>query len=212
MHVPGERVALLGDLVGSRDAADRRAVHDRFVAALGAANAATHPLQPASVTVGDECQGVYATVGGALEAAHRLRLELAGASEVRVGLGVGSILELDAARRLQDGPAWWEARAAIEAVEREAATRGHALVRTGVRAAEPGRLSPALLAAVRALDVSLARLDAASARILLGIVGGARQAEIAAQLDLSAQAVSQRVNRHGLVVLAESLRLLWREP
>ena len=187
-------------------------MHARFEAALDAVNAATHPLVPAAVTVGDECQGVYATLGEALEAAHRLRLELAGAVDVRCGLGVGPIVELDAARGLQDGPAWWAARAAIEAIEREAGTRGHGLVRTGVAGGEAGRLSPALLGAVRALDVCFAALDAPSARILIGIVGGARQSDIAAQLDLSPQAVSQRVNRHGLAVLADSLRLLWREP
>lgn len=210
--MPPVRVALLGDLVDSRDAPDRAALHARFAAALERVNAETTPVVPLAVSVGDECQAVYARLGQAAEAAHRLRLHLLGEVDIRFGLGVGTIVALDAARGLQDGPAWWAARAAIEEVERDADRRGHAVRRTGVAAAQGQRISRALAGALRSLDVAFARLDAVSAGILLGTVGGVRQSEIAAQLDLSPQAVSQRVNRHGLAVLAEALQLIWEEP
>lgn len=48
---------LIGDVVGSRSAADRHALHARLEEVLADVNARTEPLQPLRLTVGDEFQG-----------------------------------------------------------------------------------------------------------------------------------------------------------
>lgn len=203
-------VALLGDLVGSREAPDRRALHRAVVEVLR--EAGRPALLAPTVTAGDEFQGVYATMGSALRAAHLIRLGLSGTADVRFGLGRGPVIALEEGSALQDGPAWWAARAAIESIEDAARHAGRSALRTGLASADPDALSPALRAAVRAVDLAVHPLDTASRRILLGIVGGRRQSELAGELGLSPQAVSQRVLRHQLGILAETLRLLWEEP
>ena len=130
---PQPYAALLGDLVGSRTSADRGALHRRLLLALDAANAGADVLDPVRVTAGDEFQGVFATVGGALAATFTLRARLRPA-QARFGLGVGSVEVVDATDNIQDGSAWWAARAAIEATERAARGARRAL-RTGVAAA-----------------------------------------------------------------------------
>ena len=91
-----ECVALLGDVVRSRNS-DRSRVHDALLAAIDACNDAQPPLDPLRVTVGDEIQGVYATLGQAVAAMLMLRDELLGTAEVRCGLGGGQVHPLAAA-------------------------------------------------------------------------------------------------------------------
>lgn len=219
-----ERVALLGDLVASRDTSDRVGLHARVRDALEAANAVTAPLDPLRVTVGDEFQGVFATLGAALGAAYRVRLALVGVTDVRFGVGRGEVVVVDAERNIQDGAAWWAARAAIDEVEGRA--RGaRAGLRTGIApvAGEPGRdadVSPALSAAVTAavsaavtaVDGLLAGLDPASARILALLVDGHPQSMAAAELGITASAVSQRVARGQLAVAADAIARLESLP
>ena len=80
---------VIGDLVGSRAAPDRRAVHDALAGALEDTERAVPSLRGLAVSVGDEFQGVYATLGAALEVALRVRLLLLPAADVRVGVGRG---------------------------------------------------------------------------------------------------------------------------
>ena len=76
---------LLGDVVGSRDATNRRALHDAVERALSTVNEAVPAVGPLRVTVGDEFQGSYASLGGALEAALRVHLELRPEVDTRIG-------------------------------------------------------------------------------------------------------------------------------
>lgn len=98
-------VTLLGDVVGSRRAPDREALHRTLVDALAAVDRAVPALDPLVVTVGDEFQGVYATVGDAVLASLLLRLHLLPGVDVRCGIGRGPVTVVDAGRTpaLQDG-------------------------------------------------------------------------------------------------------------
>src|SRR6476659_6111567 len=125
-----EGVAVLGDLVSSRTSGDRRSVHEQVVAALATVNEEFAPMSPLVVTVGDEHQGVFDSLGTALTATLRLRLLLLPEVDVRHGLGVGAMTVLQERPLIQDGPAWWAARAAIEEVERLAADAGTGGART----------------------------------------------------------------------------------
>ena len=113
---------LLGDIVNSRAVDDRSRLHRDVVGALGAVNAQVSGIDGLDVTVGDEFQGRYRTLGAALDAALRIRLHLLPRVDVRIGIGYGAVENLEDTGRLQDGPGWW-AREAIEGVESSAASR-----------------------------------------------------------------------------------------
>jgi SatD family (SatD) len=203
------KVALIGDLVDSRTAADRVAVHRRVLDALDVANTHTTALSPLTVTVGDEFQGVYATFGAAIKASHLTRLALAGASGVRFGLGSGSISLIDATRGMSDGTAWWAARDAIDAVEASARQPARSAVRTGLAAAPGQHVDPAVRAAVVSLDAALGKLSVAAHTILLTLVTDGRQGDVAPSLGITRQAVSQQVITHNLALIADAMTDLW---
>jgi len=138
LKASASRCVLIGDVVRSRATTDRQALHDALEAALAAADAAVPPVTGLRVTVGDEFQGTYATLGEAVEAALRVRLALLPDVDTRFGLGRGEVAVLDARRGIEDGPGWWAARAAIEAVDEVAGRAATRLARTAYRAAPPG--------------------------------------------------------------------------
>lgn len=209
---PADRwaAALIGDVVGSRSAGDRRALHRGLTATLATIGTDLPSDDPPAITAGDEFQGSYPTVGDALHAAFLIRVRLAGAIDVRFGIGWGTVQTLDAATRAQDGPAWWQARAAIEAVEQHASRPGTRSARIGYRAAPDGE-GPSELAIEAALmcrDQLMGLLGMRSQRILQGLVAGRTKADIAAAEDISPSAVSQRAQRDGLdVIVASSAQL-----
>ena len=201
---PTACVALLGDLVASREAPDRSALHRHLLQAIRSANAGPQILDPLRVTAGDEFQGVFASVGAALAATFTLRAALHPA-QARFGLGIGSVQIIDAETNVQDGSAWWAARSAIEAVE-EAAHGAPRALRTGVAAAE-GHEPPtaSLRAAVALTDAALFGLDDQDVVILAGLRAGTSQAMMATRLQISPSAVSQRIARGRLAILAEAM-------
>ena len=204
------QLALIGDLVGSRRAGERSAVHSRLTAALDRVNGAVPAEVPLRITVGDEYQGVYTDLGSALRASLLLRLALLPDVDARHGIGRGSIVVLTEEPRVEDGPAWWAAREAIVTVattERRAALRG---LRTAyVSAEDAGGPEPAAVNAALVLrDQLLHGVGQESLSVLAGMLSGMSQKEIAADLGVSASAVSQRVRRDGLGALVRADELL----
>lgn len=183
--------ALIGDLVGSRRASPRAAVQTALQQALEATSAVVRPADRLEPTVGDEFQGVYATVGDATLAALLVRLHLAGAGDARCGIGVGEreVYGADRTPMLQDGPAWWSARAAIEALDQPGA-RGRRTWFDGgvdVAATEVAIVNAFLLTR----DALVDRLNDRSRRMLRMTLAGASQREIAQAEEISESAVSQ---------------------
>ncbi|MCK0111483.1 SatD family protein [Ornithinimicrobium sp. F0845] len=224
-HPAGDRplAALLGDVIGSRTAEDRKALHDALTTALTTVSAEVTSVDDLQVTAGDEFQGTFATVGEALYAALLLRLRLDPDIDIRVGVGWGGVTVLDADNGTQDGPAWWAARAAIEWVEQKQSTTGFESVRTAYRPAQatpdapspdasgptPGPSAEAVNAALLCQDHLLGLLDTRSRHILEGLMHGRTQAKLAEELGLTRQAVNQRRKHDGLAIAvtsAESLR------
>lgn len=198
---------VIGDVVGSRTFADRRGLHRRLTAALAAV--ADSAVDPPAITVGDEFQGAYSTVGHAIDAALTLRLTLAPDVDVRFGIGWGAVTALDETG-VQDGPGWWAAREAIEWTAAAQRQPGLAHVRTAFRngtgeGADPHAVNAALLCR----DHLLGSLDERALRILAGMRAGRSKKEVAVAEGISASAVSQRAGRAGLdllLVAAEELR------
>ena len=194
---------LIGDLVHSRRAGDRHALHERLATALEEVNDLLGPVTPLRVTVGDEYQGGFATVGDALRASLRLRLALAPEADVRHGLGWGEVAVLQEEPRIEDGPGWWSARDAIHDVERAEGRAGSRLRRTVYRRAERTEgPDPATLEAMLILrDQLVGGLDDRSLLVLRGLLAGVTQRDLAAELGVSPSAVSQRVRADGLAAL-----------
>jgi hypothetical protein len=201
---------LIGDLVGSRVAVDRRRLHDRLREVLDAVNDTAEPQTPLRITVGDEYQGSFATVGAAIATALRVRLALLPEADVRHGVGWGEVTVLADEPRVEDGPGWWAARDAIEVVaeaEHRAATRRR---RTAYRRA-PGTDGPdpaAVEAALMLRDHIVSGLSDRSVSVLRGLLVGSTQREIAERLAITGSAVSQRVRADGLALVVASDELL----
>jgi SatD family (SatD) len=197
------RATVIGDVVGSRRASDRPALHRRVTIALR--QVAEGAIDPPAFTVGDEFQGSYPTLGAAIDAALTVRLLLVPEIDVRFGLGWGATTILDADARIQDGPAWWAARDAITHTAETQRRPGFTLVRTTFRAEDDTRTDVAAInAALICRDHLLGSLDERSLRIVRGLMTGQTKKELAAAEGISASAVSQRASRDGLdlIVLA----------
>lgn len=202
--------ALIGDIIGSREVADRPALHRRLREIVELTNAELAPVAPLRITVGDEYQGVFTTVGAALHAALWLRLSLLPMADLRHGIGWGGAAVLQEEPRVEDGPAWWAARAAIEAAEADAGRARTHTVRTRYERApdtdgpEPAAINAALLCR----DQLVAAGDDRALRLLRGLLSGRTQTELAADEGISASAVSQRTRADGLAVIVAADALL----
>lgn len=191
-------VTLIGDVVSSRSAPDRQELHALLQETLTAVTAATDPIHPLRITVGDEFQGAWERRGQALHAAFLLRLSLLPRVETRYGLGRGEVTTLEQDGTVQDGPGWWSAREAITAAKgAEADVRSDGLV-VRTRWQEDGPTGPALDAAVRHRDLLVAGLDDRSLRLLRGLLQHQTQRALAEEEGISPTAVSRRVHRDGL--------------
>lgn len=205
--------ALIGDVVGSRSAPDRAALHEQLAGLLEAANARLEPPVPLRITVGDEFQGGFATVGEALHATLWLRLAGLPQIDLRHGVGWGSIAVLAAEPRVEDGPGWWAAREAIEAVKQAESRAATRQLRTAYRRAPEdaeGAGPDAINAALICRDQMVGSVSARSLRLLRGTLAGRSQAELAVDEGVSASAVSQRVRHDGLAVVVAADELLRR--
>lgn len=191
------RATLIGDVVDSRRAADRGALHREVTAALD--TVAAGALDAPALTVGDEFQGSYPDIGAALAAAWKIRLAAAPAVDIRFGIGWGPVRVLDEASGIQDGPGWWAAREAIKWTADAQRHPGRALVRITYRSSTgTGPSANAVNAALMCRDHMFGSLDERSIRILKGLVAHHSKKDIAAQENISPSAVSQRAGRDGL--------------
>ena len=193
-------VVLIGDVVASRRAPDRLALHDTLVRVIEHVNGDVTTLDPLVVTVGDEFQGRFAT--------------LAPDVDVRFGLGRGATQTLDARHGIHDGPAYWAARAAIERTKERASRAQTRTARTTYEPPEKDALGVgvAVQSALDCLDLVVGSLSTQSTTILGGLMDGRTQHEIAADLAVSPSAVSQRVRRDGLGVAVDTMASLSRMP
>src|SRR3954447_7463741 len=183
-------VALIGDIVESRTHRQRQALHDAFEAAIARANTEVPVDDAAVITVGDEFQGVYPTLGAALRASCIVRAELHPLADIRFGLGRGEVATLDAARGIHDGPAYWAAREAIETAEDRARRAQTRTSRTAyVAPDDPPAPVSAVRAALDCLDFMVGSMSTTSRQILGGLMNGLAQHDVAERVGISPSAV-----------------------
>ena len=205
-------VALIGDLVGSRRSSSRTQVQQHLVDALAVANATTTAVQALAPTIGDEFQGVYADVGSALRASLVVRLALPADVDYRCGIGVGTLEIVGTSEygHTQDGPAWWAARDAIvEAKRRESGQNKRLRSWFAVSETQGGDVDAGLVNAfLLCRDELVSRLDARQRRLVLGVLRGTSQKELAEAEGISPSAVSQSLRRAGAAAIVDATALV----
>jgi hypothetical protein len=191
--------AVIGDLVRSRRVEDRAAVQQALATVLAEVTEVLQPAQPFAPTTGDEYQGACADLPDAVLGALLVRLALLPLVDVRCGIGHGAVTVYDASRQpvLQDGPAWWAAREALETIGGPRDAR-----RTWFSGDGAGRVNAFLLCRDQLVD----RLNDRGVRILRRALLGMSQKAIAEAEGVWPSAVSQQFSRGvGAVVDAQRL-------
>jgi hypothetical protein len=205
------QVALIGDLVGSRRSTSRAEIQQHLVDGLAIVNATTQAVQPLTPTIGDEFQGVYADVPAALRASLVVRLSLPVDVDCRCGIGLGrlEIVGRSEYGLTQDGPAWWAARDAIVEAKRREGGQNKRL-RTWFLAPETegGGADEGLVNAfLLCRDELVSRFDARQRRLVLGVLRGTTQKQLAASEGISPSAVSQSLRRAGAPAILDGTAL-----
>jgi hypothetical protein len=196
--------AVIVDIVRSRALPDRALAQSQVLEAFARAERDAHAVRPLAATVGDEFQGVYRTLADALRVTTLATLVLPDGLEVRSGIGLGEVVEVEG--DISDGSAWWRAREAIdEAHRREDA--GESAVRAWC-VGGAGQDGPMASAVLLLRDHVLARMKARERRIAAAVLEGEPQAAIATRESITQAAVSQNAHRSGAVALREALAAL----
>lgn len=205
--------AVIGDVVGSRQASDQRQLLQGVAARLAMLR---HAARRPGMTVGDEFQAVYLRPARAIADLARLRMSLLvdppadAPVRLRVGFGVGAVAA-DAAdpadAPAQAGPGWWHARAALDWVGRP--RRAWPELAWWIDG-EGGDLG-ALRAALIALDALSAGFDDTDRRLALGLLDGATASGMAGDIGLARQSVDARLHHHGVYGWVRALEGL-QEP
>ncbi|MGY2003514.1 hypothetical protein [Blastococcus sp. SYSU DS1024] len=155
---------------------------DRVGDVLAQLNADVRTVLAFERTAGDEFQGVLGEPDAAVDVALRL-VRLGGWS---IGIGAGAVQEpLPPSTRAATGPAFLSARRAVDAAKQRS-------VRLAVRGAVPADAGDAQ-AVLGALAVLVGRRSEQAWEAIELVEGGRTQAEAAAALGISRQAVGQRL-------------------
>lgn len=203
----GRLVTLIGDVVASKQHIDRDALQRSLRGVLKSVNERLRPVQPLEPTAGDEFQGAFVDVVTAVRASLLIRLELLmrkDGADSRYGLGCGEVTVFDPSRSpvSQDGPGWWSARASIDRAERLAGSSRTSFARTCFgywpddREMETSH-EVALDAFLLCRDAIVEQMNERQRRLLLGLMLGRPQAELASDEGITQGAVSQSLQRSG---------------
>ena len=203
-----DTVALIADIVGSRNLPSRAQSQDDIRAVFARADQRFAPEQALWATVGDEFQARYPDLRSALGATALVRVTLPEGLDCRFGLGMGQATEIEPARdgaAIQDGSAWWRAREAIVTAHR-LQDRGRPSVRTWF-VAEDASLTAAVDALLLQRDHTIARMKARERRLAAGLLEGRTQKELAQEERIAQSAVSQTLHRSGAIALEAGIEL-----
>lgn len=218
------RYAVIADIVGSRTLTDRADAQRIFEAALERASEGLALLQVPYPTVGDEFQAVAYTLEDALLLTLRAQLLLPPQLQLRFGIGAGRIEEFASgvhrqapargrgaeSAALQDGSAWWAARAAINRAH-DVQDASNPFIRTWfmVHASVESEFSSHCQTCINAMlslrDHSILKLSARHRRITASLLLGKTQVEIARVEKLSQQAISDFARGTGAGLIQSSL-------
>ena len=218
------RYAVIADIVGSRTLTNRADAQGIFEAALERASEGLALLQAPYPTVGDEFQAVAYTLEDALLLTLRAQLLLPPQLQLRFGIGAGRIEEFASgvhrqvpargrgaeSAALQDGSAWWAARAAINRAH-DVQDASNPFIRTwfmahaSVESEFSSHCQTCINAMLSLRDHSILKLSARHRRITASLLLGKTQVEIARAEKLSQQAISDFARGTGAGLIQSSL-------
>ena len=218
------RYAVIADIVGSRTLTNRADAQGIFEAALERASEGLALLQAPYPTVGDEFQAVAYTLEDALLLTLRAQLLLPSQLQLRFGIGAGRIEEFASgvhrqvpargrgaeSAALQDGSAWWAARAAINRAH-DVQDASNPFIRTwfmahaSVESEFSSHCQTCINAMLSLRDHSILKLSARHRRITASLLLGKTQVEIARAEKLSQQAISDFARGTGAGLIQSSL-------
>lgn len=216
--------AIIADIVGSRTLTNRADAQRIFEAALERASEGLALLQAPYPTVGDEFQAVAYTLEDALLLTLRAQLLLPSQLQLRFGIGAGRIEEFTSgvhrqvpargrgaeSAALQDGSAWWAARAAINRAH-DVQDASNPFIRTwfmahaSVESEFSSHCQTCINAMLSLRDHSILKLSARHRRITASLLLGKTQVEIARAEKLSQQAISDFARGTGAGLIQSSL-------
>ena len=216
--------AIIADIVGSRTLTNRADAQRIFEAALERASEGLALLQAPYPTVGDEFQAVAYTLEDALLLTLRAQLLLPSQLQLRFGIGAGRIEEFASgvhrqvpargrgaeSAALQDGSAWWAARAAINRAH-DVQDASNPFIRTwfmahaSVESEFSSHCQTCINAMLSLRDHSILKLSARHRRITASLLLGKTQVEIARAEKLSQQAISDFARGTGAGLIQSSL-------
>lgn len=210
-------VAVIADIVGSRDLPDRDAAQRAIEAAIARVER-EHPAaaRALTATVGDEFQGVYASLPAALRSLLLLQLALPDGIQCRFGIGVGEVAAVASAQgAISDGPGWWAARDAIEQVHR-LEDRAVPSARTRIVGApgEDADMAANILYAnayLLARDEIVGAMTGRARRLAYGRCLGVTQRELARAEGITQSAVSQALAGSGAAPVVAGFQALQKE-
>ena len=218
------RYAVIADIVGSRTLTNRADAQRIFEAVLERASEGLALLQAPYPTVGDEFQAVAYTLEDALLLTLRAQLLLPPQLQLRSGIGAGRIEEFASgvhrqapargrgaeSAALQDGSAWWAARAAINRAH-DVQDTSNPFIRTwfmahaSVESEFSSHCQTCINAMLSLRDHSILKLSARHRRITASLLLGKTQVEIARVEKLSQQAISDFARGTGAGLIQSSL-------
>lgn len=204
--LPG--IALIVDIVGSRELDDRPSAQEAILAAFAIADEVRPFRQRLAPTFADEFQAVFDDAPHAVWATAVGRLLLPEGIDCRFGLGAGELREVGPGLggTVQDGSAWWRARAAIEEAHGRQDRRNPYL-----RTWFDGPGAPTINALLLLRDAAIDRMRARERRIAGAALLGRSQVEIARAEGVTQSAVSQSLRRSGAAALVAADVELRRE-
>jgi DNA-binding CsgD family transcriptional regulator len=215
--VPSPAIAVIADIVGSRQLADRSTAQHAIERSIASIDDALPLAQVRmTATVGDEFEAVFEELDEALAWILLLQLWLPDGLQLRFGVGVGPVGAIaSVGRDIPEGPGWWAAREAIEHVHARQ-QRAVPSARTWV-VADAGE-DESMHSAVRlanayllARDQLIGAMTERERRLTYGRCRGVTQRELARVEGITQPAVSQALAAAGSAVIVEGMRALQAE-
>jgi hypothetical protein len=205
-----DAVALIVDIVRSRELNDRAAAQSAVVEAFRVSDEIVPFRQSLWPTVGDEFQAVFSGVEQALRATTVARLLLPPEVDCRFGLGLGDLRDIasEPGGPIQDGSAWWRAREAIDEAHRRE-DRSNPYLRSWFISHRP---EPVVNSYLLLRDHTITGMGVRQRRVTAGMLLGRSQSDIAVREGISQSAVSQSLRRSGGAAILAADRLLEEVP
>ncbi|WP_099333253.1 SatD family protein [Actinomyces minihominis] len=201
--------AIIVDIVGSRVLQNRQAAQEAIMRAFEQAERMVPPIVAVQATVGDEFQGVFASVSDALLVTLIAQVSLSGEAEIRCGIGWGESIELPSSGdvKLRDGSAWWNAREAIDTA--------HLRSDSGFASARNWCIGSPLQGGVNAYlvmrDHVVSRMTSRERRIAAAHCLGLTQKQVAQLEKISQPAVSMALHKSGAAAILSGLQELTQQ-